>query len=169
VAEDPKSIDGGVRDDLPEDLDRGFVGAYMFPDNNRRRITGSLYLVTAAGVLIIGLVSGSDAVLVNNGLLIGAAGLGLVGLFHLVAGMASNVDENEALVIASKAAGFAVGHASAQMGWRGLRSRPTWRMLVYSSEEPPTQRGLVLVDAVDGSVVDTFVEDNPEDWSEFET
>ena len=169
MAEDPKSIDGGVRDDLPEDLDRGFVGAYMFPDNNRRRITGSLYLVTAAGVLIIGLVSGSDAVLVNNGLLIGAAGLGLVGLFHLVAGMASNVDENEALVIASKAAGFAVGHASAQMGWRGLRSRPTWRMLVYSSEEPPTQRGLVLVDAVDGSVVDTFVEDNPEDWSEFET
>lgn len=168
MAEDSRGIDGEVRDDLPEDLDRGFVGAYMFPDNNRRRITGSLYLVVSVGALVIGLVSGSDAVLVNNGLLIGAAGLGLVGLFHLVAGMASNVDENEALVVASKAAGFAVGHASAQMGWRGLRSRPTWRMLVYSSEEPPAQRGLVLVDAVDGSVVDTFVEDNPEDWSEFE-
>ena len=48
--------------------------------------------------------------------------------------------------------GFAVGHASAQMGWRGLLSRPTWRILLYSAEEPPEQRGLVLVDGVDGEV-----------------
>ena len=62
--------------------------------------------------------------------------------------------------------GFAVGHASAQMGWRGLLSRPTWRILLYSAENPPTRRGLVLVDGVDGSVIDRIVEDNPEDWSE---
>jgi hypothetical protein len=60
-----------------------------------------------------------------------------------------------------------VGHASAQQVWRGVRSRPTWRVLVYSAENPPRQRGLVLVDAVDGRVVEHLAEANPEDdWSE---
>ncbi len=43
-----------------------------------------------------------------------------------------------------------------------LRSRPTWRVLCYSAEDPPAQRGLVLVDAIDGEVVQFFVEANPE-------
>jgi hypothetical protein len=46
--------------------------------------------------------------------------------------------------------------------WRGLRSRPTWRIFCYSAEEPPLQRGLVLVDAVDGRVVEVLVEANPD-------
>ena len=71
-------------------------------------------------------------------------------------------------MIATRTVGFAVGHASAQMGWRGLRSRPTWRILCYSAENPPLRRGLVLVDGVDGEVVDWFAEDNPEDWSDVE-
>jgi hypothetical protein len=54
------------------------------------------------------------------------------------------------------------------MGWRGALSKPTWRILLYSAENPPTRRGLVLVDGIDGAVVDWFVEDNPEDWSEYE-
>ena len=49
--------------------------------------------------------------------------------------------------------GFLVGHASAQLGWRGLRSRPTWRILLNSDEDPPRRQGLVLVDGV---VVDLF-------------
>jgi hypothetical protein len=169
--EDPISIPDDLselRDELPEDLDRGFVGVYHFPDNSRRRVTGSLYLVIGAVVFLWGLAVGSDAVLVNRGVLIGAIGLVAIGLFHLVAGRPSNIDENDALVEASKAAGFAVGHASAQLGWRGFISRPTWRMLVYSSEEPPQQRGMILVDAVNGEIVDRFVEDNPEDWSELD-
>ena len=72
------------------------------------------------------------------------------------------VDEKEALVAAQGAVGFAVGHASAQQVWRGLRSRPTWRVLCYSAEEPPKQRGLVLVDAVDGRVLEHLVEINDE-------
>jgi hypothetical protein len=36
---------------------------------------------------------------------------------------------------------------------------------VYSNEEPPTKRGLVLVDGVRGDVLQHFVEDNPEDWA----
>ena len=46
--------------------------------------------------------------------------------------------------------------------WRGVRSRPTWRIFCYSAEEPPLRRGLVLVDAVNGSVVECLVEQNPE-------
>ena len=64
--------------------------------------------------------------------------------------------------------GFPVGHASAQLGWRGLRSRPSWRVLLYSADSPPTLRGLVELDAVDGSVIGDYVEENPEDWSELE-
>jgi hypothetical protein len=35
-------------------------------------------------------------------------------------------------------------------------------VLCYSAEDPPVQRGLVLVDAIDGEVVQFFVEANPE-------
>jgi hypothetical protein len=34
--------------------------------------------------------------------------------------------------------------------------------LCYSIEDPPKRRGLVLVDAVDGEVVERLVQDNPE-------
>jgi hypothetical protein len=38
-------------------------------------------------------------------------------------------------------------------------------VLVYSAEEPPKRRALVLVDAIDGSVVEHLAQDNPaEDW-----
>jgi hypothetical protein len=75
-----------------------------------------------------------------------------------------HVDEKQALVAAQQAVGFPVGHASAQQVWHGLRSRPTWRVLCYSAEDPPKQRGLVLVDAVDGKVLQHLVESNPEQW-----
>ncbi len=71
--------------------------------------------------------------------------------------------DGDALAAAARQVGFPVGHASAQLGWRGLRSRPTWRVLLYSSEEPPAKRALVLVDGVQGDVVAHFVEDNPEE------
>jgi hypothetical protein len=32
---------------------------------------------------------------------------------------------------------------------------------VFSADEPPSQRGLVRVDAIAGSVVDSYVEDIP--------
>ena len=134
--------------------------------NNRRRIPGVLYLVVAAVCLGLYLLRrGEDPVLVNVGFAWAALGLALVGGYSLATGWDLDVDERDALVVAVRTVGFPVGHASAQMGWRGLRSRPTWRILLYSAEEPPSQRGLVLVDGVDGEVVEWFVEDNPEDWS----
>lgn len=158
-----------VSDELPEDLQPALVDQdeYVFPNNNRRRIPGMIYLVIAAVMIGLYLVRG-DAVLVNRGVLFGGIALAVFGAYSLITGWNLDVDEREALVQSTKAVGFPVGHASAQMGWRGLLSRPTWRILLYSNEEPPAKRGFVLVDGVKGDVVDAFVEDNPEDWSEFE-
>ena len=157
--------DEDVRDVLPEDLDpAGYVGPYRFPDNSRRRIPGVLYLVVAVGCFALWW-AGEDAVLVNDGMLWVAVALAVWGGWNIACGQRLGTDETEALVAATRTVGFAVGHASAQLGWRGLRSRPTWRILLYSSDEPPARRGLVLVDAVDGTVLQHFVEDNPEqDW-----
>ena len=101
----------------------------------------------------------------NNGFLWAAILLAVVGLFSISSGWRMKVDEKQALVAAQGAVGFAVGHASAQQVWRGLRSRPTWRVLIYSAEEPPRRRGLVLVDAVDGRVLEHLTQENSlEDW-----
>ena len=156
--------DGEVGDQLPADLDPyGYVGPYQFPDNSRRRITGAIYLAVAVGVVVLVAVA-ENSPLLNGGVVVAAVGLAVLGLYHLQAGWPLGVDEAEALVVAIRCAGFPVGHASAQMAWRGLRSRPTWRILVYSNESPPGKRGLVVVDGVDGTVVASHIEDNPELW-----
>lgn len=151
-----------LRDELPDDLDpTGFVGAYQFPDNARRRWPGVIYLVLAACAIAAFSIA-EDQPIVNEGWLVGGIVLAAVGVFSITSSWRMHVDEKEALVVAQEALGFAVGHASAQQVWHGLRSRPTWRVLCYSAEEPPRLRGLVLVDAVDGHVVEQLVEDNPD-------
>lgn len=158
------------RDELPEDLDvTAYRGPYTFPDNSRRRIPGVIHLVVAAACLALWASRSGGGVLVNDGMLLAAVVLGAAGAYHLAAGWRLGVRETDALVAASRTVGFPIGHASAQLAWRGLRSRPTWRILLYSAEDPPAKRGLVLVDGVDGSVVAHFVEDNPEDWSQLST
>ena len=155
-------------DELPDDLvAHGYVGPYTFPDNKRRRIPGFMYLAVGAACLATWALAGGSSVLVNRGFAILGAALVVVGAYHVLAAYPLRIDETDALASAGREVGFAVGHASAQLGWRGLRSRPTWRILLYSADEPPAKRGLVLVDGVDGSVVAHFVEDNPEDWSEY--
>ncbi len=155
-------------DELPEDLDlSGFVGPHTFPNNNRRRIPAALYLIFGAVCLALWFVRGDDSALVNAGTLWAGIGLVAFGAYGMVAGWTLKVEESDALVTASTQVGFPVGHAAAQMVWRGWLSRPTWRILLYSDENPPTRRGIVLVDGVGGGVLEWFVEDNPEDWAEF--
>jgi hypothetical protein len=120
-----------------------------------------IYLVVAALCVVLYVVA-PDLAIVNEGFLVAAVVLAVVGVFSITSGWRMHVDEKEALVAAQQALGFPVGHASAQQVWRGVRSRPTWRVLCYSAEDPPLQRGLVLVDAVDGRVVEHLSEDNPE-------
>lgn len=157
-------------DELPDDLNAAdFVGPYLFPNNSKRRIPGILYLAIGGLLLVLWFVgTGDTSPLMNGGVALGALALIVVGLYHLQGGWDLAVDEQDALVEATRAVGFPVGHASAQMAWRGVRSRPTWRILMYSNESPPKQRGFAMVDGVDGEVIHVFVEDNPEDWADLE-
>jgi hypothetical protein len=149
-------------DALPEDLDvTAYVGPYVFPDITRRRIPAVMYLVVAAAC-VAGYVLTS-----NQGALVAAILLTLIAAYHFAAAYHLAIDQTEALVIATRTVGFPVGHASAQLGWRGLRSRPAWRILLYSADSPPSTRGLVELDAVDGHVMGEYTEDNPEDWSAY--
>ncbi|HEX2737784.1 MAG TPA: hypothetical protein VHP57_06575 [Acidimicrobiia bacterium] len=149
-------------DALPEDLDvTAYVGPYVFPDITRRRIPAVMYLVVAAAC-VAGYVLTS-----NQGALVAAILLTLIAAYHFAAAYHLAIDQTEALVIATRTVGFPVGHASAQLGWRGLRSRPAWRILLYSADSPPSTRGLVELDAVDGHVMGEYTEANPEDWSAY--
>ena len=162
--------DDGARDEaeepegdvLPEELDvTGYVGPYLFPSTRRRRIAGTLHAVVAAGCLLGWLATD------NAGLLAAAVFLALVAAYHFAAAWPLAIDQTEALLVASRTVGFPVGHASAQLAWRGLRARPAWRILLYSADEPPSMRGLVQVDGVDGRALGEYTEPNPEDWSKY--
>ena len=149
-------------DALPEDLDvTQYAGPYLFPDTNRRRIAGTLYIGLAA-LLALGAVLSA-----NTGLIAGTVILALIGGYHFLAAWPLNVDQTQALTVASRTVGFPVGHASGQLGFRGLRSRPSWRILLYSADDPPSMRGLVELDGVDGAVQGEYTELNPEDWSDY--
>ena len=161
--------DDDVVDELPEDLNLAeFVGPYTFPNNNRRRIPAAMYLVIGLGCIGAWAAWESTSPLVNVGILAAGVALVLFGIYGLIAGVTLRVDEADALVTASAQVGFAVGHASAQQVWHGWLSRPTWRILAYSAENPPRMRGIVLIDGVSGEVMEWFAEENPEDWADLD-
>ena len=148
------------QDHLPEELDvTAYVGPYVFPNINRRRIPAVMYAALAV-LSFAGWIWST-----NTGLLAAAVLLAAISAYHLATAWNLAVDQTQALVVATRTVGFPVGHASAQLAWRGLRSRPVWRILLYSAEDPPDRRGVVLVDGVNGEVLFDFVEANPEDWS----
>jgi len=133
MAEDKRDDRG---DELPEELDvTAYVGPYVFPDIRRRRIAGAIYVVIGLIALAAGIAAD------NRGLVFGGVLLLLIAVYHWVAGWSLKVDQTDALAVASRTVGFPVGHASAQLAWRGLLSRPAWRILVYSADEPPSIRG----------------------------
>ena len=150
------------QDHLPEELDvTAYVGPYVFPNINRRRIPAVMYAALAV-LSFAGWIWST-----NTGLLAAAVLLAAISGYHFATAWNLSVDQTQALVVATRTVGFPVGHASAQLAWRGLRSRPVWRILLYSADEPPTMRGLVELDAVDGHVMGEYTEPNPEDWSKF--
>lgn len=167
-AEDDGDNDAGEDyvDELPEELQPALAGeGYVFPNNSRRRVPAVLYLAVAGGLVAIW-AAGKGSTLVNQGFLGAAALLAIFAVYALVSGRHLAVDERDALVNAAADVGCVVGFASAQLGWRGLWSRPTWRVLLYSAEDVPKTRALVFVDGIDGRIVERIVEDNPEDWSD---
>lgn len=150
-------------DRLPEDLDVStYVGTYTFPDLRRRGRIAFVYVAAMVAVVA------GWALTENTGVLAALGVLGVIALIHLFTSWPLRIDQTDALVVATREVGFPVGHASAQLAFRGLRSRPTWRILLYSADEPPSKRGLVELDGVEGTVLGQYTEDNPEDWSAYE-
>lgn len=138
---------------VPDDLDSEVVGPYAVPDTARRRRAGAVYFVAAgvtASLMFTGLPSLMWATAV--GVLV------LVGGYHVIAGWRLRIREGKALEIANREVGFAVGHASANLGFTGWRAKPVWNVLVFSADEPPSRRGLVRVDALTAEVVDSYTE-----------
>ena len=51
---------------------------------------------------------------------------------------------------------FSVGHGSATLGYRGLRARPVWEVLVFGDGPAPRYQALVTIDAVSGEVTGIY-------------
>ncbi len=110
-------------DELPEDLNLSeFVGPHTFPNNNRRRIPAAIYLLMGAACIALWITRGDSSPLVNVGTLWAGIGLVVFALYGMVAGRTLAVEESDALVTATAKVGFPVGHAAAQMAWRGWLS-----------------------------------------------
>ncbi|MFO7547634.1 MAG: hypothetical protein R6X29_02005 [Acidimicrobiia bacterium] len=141
---------------IEEELDANVVGPYRFPDPRRRHIAGWIYLA-GAGILAL------PAVVSLPGLWVGVVLLAAIGLVHLASAWPLGLEQEEALDRAAASVPFPVGHASAAVTFHGPRSRPHWQVLVYSADEPPSQRALVQIDAVTGEMPgDPYVEDVPQ-------
>ena len=141
---------------MPEDLDANVLGPYEVPDPARRRRAGVVYFVGTA-IVLIGMAIG-----LPTGMWVMAVILAGIGLYHLAAGHHLEVREVTALTVANRASEHAVGHASAVLGFDGFLARPVWNVLVFSTDEPPSRRGLVRVDGRTGEVIETYAEAVPE-------
>ena len=141
---------------VPEDLDSSILGPFTVPSLTRRRRAGAFYLGGAA-LVALGVAAGLPAGMWTVvGLLL------VIGGYHFLAAFELGIREREALSIANQHTDFPVGHASAALGFVGWRSRPVWNVLVFSADEPPTERGLVRINAVNGEVEDVYVENDPD-------
>lgn len=136
---------------------------FAFPDV-RRRLIGAVCLFGFGIALIAGAFFWS-APAYDVGFPAAGVLISLLGAYFGLTAWKLQVSEADAIGIAAAEFHFPLGPASVSIGWRGLRSRPVWRILAYSHEAPPKMRGLVLIDAVDGSLISKIEEENPEDWS----
>ncbi|MBT94643.1 MAG: hypothetical protein CL431_01575 [Acidimicrobiaceae bacterium] len=151
-------------DSLPADLDPNYgTGEYQIPNNDKRKLAGYLYLLSGIVFVSLFLIC-KKSPLVNEGFLIAGIGIWLFGVYNFLAAIKCEIDERQALQIAEEKLGFDIGPCSAQLMWRGLRSRPVWRILAYSSELIPKQRAVLLIDAHSKVIHEAVVEENPEDW-----
>ena len=144
---------------IPEDLDSNVVGEYHVPDTNRAgggqpsstsweplRLAGADCCRSAA---VPDVVDGGWACCWWSGPTTSSPSWNL------------EVREGEALEIANRTVEFPVGHASASLGFTGWRARPVWNVLVFSADDPPSERALGEVDGIDGDVADSYVEPVP--------
>ena len=79
--------------------------------------------------------------------------------YQFLGGWKMQVTDMEAIEKASDRVSFTTGHGSATLGYRGLRARPVWEVLVYGDGPAPQFQALVTIDAVSGDVTGTFEEE----------
>ncbi len=137
---------------VPDDLDATQRTPYTIPSTRRRRTAAAVYFTGAALAAVL------VAVGLPTGMFIISSAMAIIGIWHLASAWSIEVLDPEALETANRETEFAVGHASAAVGFDGWRARPIWNVLVFSADDPPSQRGLVRVDAVDGHVVEMYAE-----------
>lgn len=143
---------------LPEDLDAGALDTYPYAVPNPARRRRAAFVYAAAAVLV----AGTIALGLPAGMWLVVAALVIIAGYNVLAGWHLEVREGAALDAANRAIGFPVGHAAASLGFYGWRARPVWNVLVFSSDDPPTQRGLVRIDGITGAVVEQYDEAVPE-------
>lgn len=137
---------------IPEDLDATQRAPYTIPSTRRRRTAAVVYAVAAALAAVsplAGLPAGMAAM---------AVVFGLLAAWNAASAWRIGILDPEALERANREVGFAVGHASAAVGFDGWRARPIWNVLVFSADDPPSRRALVRIDAVDGHLVEKYEE-----------
>ena len=137
---------------VPEDLDATQREPYTIPSTRRRRSAAVVYAVAALLATLAPL--GGLPV----GMLAAAVGFALLAGWHAMSAWRIEILDPEALERANREVGFAVGHASAAVGFDGWRARPVWNVLLFSADDPPTRRALVRIDAVDGHLVEKYDE-----------
>ncbi len=148
----PEELAESVR--LPEDLNADALGPYTVPSLRRRRKAGMYYF---GGAILTAWAASTS---LPNGLFAAAFGMLVIGLYHFFTAWDIEVSDADALTRANAEIGFPVGHASAAMSFEGWRARPMWNVLVFSSDDPPSERGLVRIDAMDGTIHETLREAN---------
>jgi hypothetical protein len=141
---------------MPEDLQSIVLEPYAVPNTNRRRRAGLIY-VGAAAVTVAGMLLGLPV-----GMALMAIGFIVIALYHWLGGWDLQIMDGEALEIANREAEFAAGHASAALNFEGWRARPIWNVLIFSADDPPSERGLVRVDGLTGDIAGSYVESIPE-------
>ena len=154
--------DASIGDELPADLIPAAArGKYSIPDNARRRRPAVVFAV--AGLLSVALwwSRGDGGVLVNAGFLIAGIGFLLLAGYFAASARPVHVWEDEAIGIAKTTTGLVSGTGRAQLAWRGVFGRPVWRVLIHDDAGDEARRGVVIVDATNGAVVEHLTEDVP--------
>jgi hypothetical protein len=78
--------------------------------------------------------------------------------YQFLGGWKMQITDMEAIEIAGDQTSFAVGHGSATLGYRGLRARPVWQVLVFGDGPAPRFQALVTIDAVSSEVTGIYEE-----------
>ena len=154
------SFEPKLGDELPEDLVPSAArGKYSIPDNARRRRPAVVFALSGMLSAALWWARGDGGVLVNSGMLIAGVGFLLLAAYFAASARSVRVWEDAAVATAKVTTGMDAGSGRAQLAWRGLLGRPVWRVLVYDEAGERARRGVVIIDATNGSVVEHLTEE----------